>query len=65
MEIMVLVIFVIALIVSSILVNKVQQLYMSFVGASSMFFSGKKKLFAILVVAFFLTGLVMKIFGIG
>lgn len=64
LEILIIVVFVISLLVSAGLVNKVQQMYMKFMGASGMFFSGKKKLFAIVLIAFFLTGFVMKIFGL-
>ena len=58
------VIFIISLIVASIVVNKAYQLYMRSIGADGMFFSGKKKLIAIVVVALLLTAIIVSIFGI-
>lgn len=49
---LILIIFIIALVVATIIVNKVQQIYMKLMGAEMMFFSGKKKLIAIFVVGF-------------
>lgn len=65
LKILVLVGFVIALIVSSVIVNKVQHMFMRFMGANVMFFNGKTKLFIIVMLAFLLFGLVGTLFGLG
>lgn len=64
MGVLIWIIFILSLIVSTILVNKAQQLYMKMIGASGMFFNGKKKLLAILIIAVVLTAIVVSIFGI-
>ena len=65
LKILVLVGFFIALIVSSIIVNAVQHMFMSFIGADVMYSNGKTKLFIIVMLAFLLFGLVGKLFGLG
>ena len=64
MDILILVVFVIALIVSAMIVNAIQQMFMNFMGADVMFFNGKTKLFIIVILAFILFGLVAKLFGL-
>ena len=61
---MIWIIFISMLVVSTIIVNKSQQIYMRIIGASAMFFDGKKKLIAIIVVALFLSGIILNLFGI-
>lgn len=58
------IIFTISIVVATIITNKAQQLYMKMIGANAMFFSGKKKLIAIGVIALLLTATILKIFGI-
>lgn len=65
MKVITIIILIIAFAISSMLVNKLQQLYMKFMGADTMFFNGKKKLIAIIIIAFVLAGTVFKLFGIG
>lgn len=65
MKVLLVIIYVLSFIASSIVVNKAQQMYMKFIGASGMFFDGKKKLFAIVLIGFIFAGLAMKAFGIG
>lgn len=61
---LILIIFIIALVVATIIVNKVQQLYMKLMGAEMMFFSGKKKLIAIFVIGLLILGAVVQLFGL-
>lgn len=56
--------FVISLVVSTIIVNGAINLYMKIIGADGMFFSGKNKVIAIIIVALFLEAIVMHIFGL-
>ena len=63
-DVVTIVIFVISLIVSSVVVNKIQQMYMSFIGTEMMFFSKKKKLAAIVVIGLLITGVIYKLFGL-
>lgn len=58
------IIFIVSLVASTFIVNRAYQLYMNVIGASGMFYSGKKKLITILVVALVITTFVVKIFGI-
>ena len=58
------IIFIVALVVSTMIVNSAYQLFMRMMGASGMFFSPTKKLFAIVIIALFLSGVVMQMFGI-
>lgn len=58
------IIFIVSIIVAVIIVNKVQQLYMKMIGADRMYFSGKKKLIAIGIIAILLTSFAVKLFGI-
>ena len=68
MEIIVTIIFIVSLCVAIPLVNAGQRWFMKIVGVDSMFFSIKKKIIAIIVVALIITsvvvGLILKIFGI-
>ena len=68
MEIVAIILFIISLCVAIPLVNSVQQWFMKIIGIDSMFFSIKKKVIAICVVAIIITslilGVIMKIFGI-
>lgn len=48
---------IIAFILSAIIVNAVQSLFMKLIGANVMFFDGAKKLFIIIVLAIVLMGL--------
>jgi len=57
-------IFILSLVASVYIVNKAYQIYMKVIGASAMFYSGKKKLIAIVVVALLLASLITQIFGI-
>ena len=65
MEALVIIIFIAALVIATIIVNKVQQIYMKIIGAETMFFSGKKKLIAIFIVGLIIAGLAFKLFGLG
>ena len=68
MEIIVTIVFIVSLCVAIPLVNAGQRWFMKIVGVDSMFFSIKKKIIAIIVVALIITsvvvGLILKIFGI-
>ena len=64
MGVVIWIIFIIALIVAALLVNKVQQLYMKMMGADVMFFNGKKKIISIVIIAIVLTAFVINLFGI-
>ncbi len=64
MQIIVWVLFIISLAVSSVIVNKSQQMFMKFIGSDMMFFSMKKKVFIIVILALFLEAFILKIFGI-
>ena len=68
MEIIVTIIFIVSLCVAIPLVNAGQRWFMKIVGVDSMFFSIKKKIIAIIVVALIITsvvvGLILNIFGI-
>lgn len=64
MQIIVWVLFIISLAVSSVIVNKSQQMFMRFIGSDMMFFSMKKKVFIIVILALFLEAFILKIFGI-
>lgn len=57
------IIFIVALAFSFWLVNTLQKLYMKIVGADVMFFNGGKKLIIILLIAYALTEMVLKLFG--
>ena len=52
------VIFIISLVVATIIVNSTYQLFMKMMGASGMYYSAKKKLIAIVVIALFLSEIV-------
>ncbi len=58
------IVLVITLVVATIIVNAAQQLYMRLIGANAMFFNGRKKLIAIVVVGMTLAGAVCKFLGI-
>jgi hypothetical protein len=58
------IIFIVCLVISSILVNFLQRLWMNFIGAKAMIFKRKTKLFIIIIVAFFLCGFMVQAFGI-
>lgn len=58
------IIFIIALVVATIITNNAQQLFMKALGVNAMFFSAKKKLMAIAIIALFISALIMQIFGI-
>ncbi len=58
------IIFIIALVVSTKLVDGAYQMYMKMIGASSMRYSAGKKIIAIVVVAYIITAIIMSIFGI-
>ena len=68
MEIIVTIIFIVSLCVAIPLVNAGQRWFMKIVGVDSMFFSIKKKIIALIVVALIITsvvvGLILNIFGI-
>lgn len=57
-------IFIISLVAATIIANGAQRLNMKAIGASGMFFSGKKKLIVIVVIALILSAIVIQIFGI-
>lgn len=64
MKILGIVILVIAFAVSSAVVNGAQRLFMRLIGADSMFFNGKAKLFAIVFLAMVMAAPIMNLFGI-
>lgn len=68
MEIVAIILFIISLCAAIPLVNVAQRWFMKIIGIDSMFFSIKKKVIAICVVAIIITslilGVIMKIFGI-
>lgn len=64
MTVLIMVIFVVCLGIATVIVNGAQQLYMKFIGADAMFFNGKKKLIAILLIALFLASIIVHIFHI-
>jgi hypothetical protein len=57
-------IFIIALVVSTVITNTAQQLFMRMLGMNAMFFSVKKKLIAIVVIAIVLSTIILQLFGI-
>lgn len=57
-----LIIFFVSIIIAVVIVSKAQQLYMRIIGANAMFFSGAKKLGAIVVVAIIVFGLLARLF---
>lgn len=61
---MLIVLFIVGLIIATILINNLQQLFMRVLNINVMAFSIKKKIIAIIIVAFMLTGIAMEIFGI-
>jgi hypothetical protein len=61
---LIVIIFIISLVVATMLTNAAQQFYMKMIGASEMYFSGKKKLIAIFVISLLLTAVAIQIFGI-
>lgn len=63
-QIIFLVLCIIGLCISALIVNKAQQLFMSFIGADTMFFNYKSKLVAIVIVALFITAPIAKLFGL-
>ncbi len=63
MDIVVLIIFIIALFISAKIVNGAYRAYMRAVGADWMNFNGGKKLFVIVLVALCITGVIMNLFG--
>ena len=62
-EVSIIVFFIISLVVATIITNVAQRLFMKVMGADAMFFSMKKKLIAIVIIALLLTGLVINMFG--
>lgn len=62
MKVITIIIFIVAFAISSMLVNKLQRLYMKLIGANTMLFNGKKKLIAIILIALVLAGTVLRIF---
>ena len=58
------IIFITSLVVSTIIVNKAQKLFMRVMNADVMFFSMKKKLIAIFVLGLLLCATIIHIFGI-
>lgn len=58
------ILLIISIIVSSIIINKVQQLFMQFLNIDFMFVNAKRKLFAILVLGFVITAVVAKLLGL-
>ena len=58
------VLFIISIIVSVIIVNGIQRLYMKAMGADVMFFRGKSKLIAIIVIALLLSATIIWLFKI-
>lgn len=58
------IIFIVAFIPAIMLVNKAQQLNMKLIGANTMFFSGKKKVIAIVVVWLIISGILLSLFGL-
>lgn len=59
-----LIIFFVSIIIAVVVVNKAQQLYMRLIGANAMFFSGAKKLGAIVVAAIIVFGLLARQFNL-
>ena len=55
--------FVVSFVVSSLIVNALYRMYMKLTGADMMFFSRKKKLVFITLLALFLLTCIMKLFG--
>lgn len=55
--------FVVSFVVSSLIVNTLYRMYMKLTGADMMFFSRKKKLVFITLLALFLLTCIMKLFG--
>ena len=58
------ILLIISLIVATIIVNGVQRLYMKAMGADVMFFRGKTKLIAIVVIALVLEAIILWLFKI-
>ena len=58
------IIVIISLIIASMIVNKVYQLFMKLLGADFMFFSRKTKLVAILIVWLIISGAFLRLFRI-
>lgn len=61
---LVIIIFIIGLVVSTMIVNKTQQLLMKWLDLSAMFINPKTKAIVIVVVALILSAIVIQLFGI-
>lgn len=64
MKILIFIIIFVSFILSIVIVNKVQQLYMKLIGAEVMFFNAKKKLIAIAVIGLFIAACILQLFGL-
>lgn len=65
MEFIGVIIVIVSLVSAIFIVNKAQQFFMKIMGIDSMFFSVRKKIFAIVVVFFLIGAAICAIFGIG
>ena len=65
MNIVSIIVFVVAFLFASWLINALQKLLMKITGADVMFFDSWKKLMIILLVAYALMEMVLKLFGMG
>lgn len=61
---LVIIIFIIGLVVSTMIVNKAQQLLMKWLDLSGMFINPKTKAIVIIVIALILSAIVIQLFGI-
>ena len=59
------VIFIVSMILSSVIVNKIQRAYMSFIGADVMLYNKKHKFVWIILLGCLIFGLIGKLFGLG
>lgn len=59
------IVFIVSFIISAVIVNKVQQLWMRLMGADMMYFSMKKKLVAIALIGLLIFGLIGALLGFG
>lgn len=59
------IIFIVSMILSSIIVNKIQRAYMSFIGSDVMLYNKKHKIVWIILLGCLIFGLIGKLIGLG
>ncbi len=57
------IVLIVSIVISAMLINKIQQVFMNLIGADVMFFNGKFKIVWILLVGFVIFGLIGRLLG--